>query len=332
MYLKAALGFVLGTLLSLYFVPIMRQAAIKWGVVDKPDGRLKNQTEPVAYLGGIAVYLSFILTLSLIYEFTPDVLGILLSGTIMVLLGLVDDFGVLTPAQKFLGQILATVALIKAGVVIDIEAFPYWLDLLLTAFWILGTVNALNIIDIMDGLSSGIAVVALLCLSVIAAINENSVMLVASLVLAGALVGFLKYNFHPAKIYLGDAGSMFIGLMLGALAMTGKYSSNGNPLGYIGPILILGVPIFDTAFVMLMRSWRGISPFLGSPDHFALRLKKRGWSVRQIVLFSWSAGAFLGMIAIWNIFLEPYTSVLVILWCNLLFLLSIYKFWKLDGP
>src|SRR5919107_1947075 len=154
------LTFVVAALLSMYGVPIARRAALKFGIVDKPDGCLKHQREPVPYLGGLAIYLAFLMSLAFTFEFRHDVLGIILGGTIVVMLGLIDDFGVLTPATKLAGQLLAVFVLIKSGIRIEIAAFPEWVDLLLTLIWMIGLINAFNLLDIMDGLSAGVGAVS----------------------------------------------------------------------------------------------------------------------------------------------------------------------------
>ncbi len=311
-YIYIALaGFFLAFIFSLYFVPLMRKAALKWGVVDSPDGRLKEQKAPVPYLGGIGIYLSFLLALSIVFDFSPQVMGLLLAGTIMLMIGLVDDFGVLTPFQKLMGQFLASVVLVKSGVYIQIEWLPLWVTIPVTFFWLLAVVNAVNIIDIMDGLSSSVALCAALALFAVAAINGHSTIGVITLTLAGSLCGFLIFNAEPAKIYMGDTGSLFIGLMLGALAMSGSYSQQ-NSLGFITPVIILGVPLFDTLFVMIVRKIKGLPMFLGSPDHYALRLKRRGLGVNAIVVVSSLAGLLLGGAGIANMFLPFNLSAIMI--------------------
>src|SRR5262245_48065979 len=161
----------LALLLSLYGVPIARRAALKYGIVDEPDGRLKNQREPVPYFGGLAIYIAFLMALAFTFEFRQDVLGIVLSGTIVVMLGLIDDFGVLTPATKLIGQLMAVFVLIKSGIRIQIAALPEWVDLLLTIFWMVGLINAFNLLDIMDGLSAGVGAVSATVLLVAALIQ-----------------------------------------------------------------------------------------------------------------------------------------------------------------
>lgn len=297
------LTFVLALLLALYGVPLARRAALQFNIVDRPDGRLKHQPEPVPYFGGLAVYLAFLVSLALTLEFRQDVLGLVLGGTLMVMLGLIDDFGVLKPWPKLIGQLIAVLVLIRSGIRIEIAAFPEWLDLALTVFWMIGVINALNIIDVMDGLAGGVSVVACLWLFVVAVVNQDAMVAVMAAALAGSLLGFLRYNFHPASIYLGDAGSLFVGLMLGALAMTGKYTMV-NPVAVLAPVLILGVPVFDTLFVMYVRWLRGIPAFLGSPDHFALRLRRWPLSVPQVAVVSYAAALLLGGVGVLSMFVS----------------------------
>ena len=283
--------------LSLYGVPLARQAALKFGIVDRPDGRLKHQCEPVAYLGGLAIYLSFLVRLAFTFEFRHDVLGIVLGGTLIVMLGLIDDFGVLSPGTKLAGQLLAVFVLIKSGIRIEIASLPDWLDLALTVFWMVGIINAFNLLDIMDGLSAGVGLISAAFLCVVAVLNGDNMIAFMLAALIGSLLGFLRYNWRPASIYMGDAGAMFIGLMLGALSMIGKYTE-GHSVSLLTPVLILGMPIFDTLFVMYIRFLRGLPVFLGSPDHLAIRLRHWGLSVPQVVLLSYAGAAVLGGIGL----------------------------------
>jgi UDP-GlcNAc:undecaprenyl-phosphate GlcNAc-1-phosphate transferase len=284
------LTFVIAFAIALYGVPIARQAALKYGIVDAPDGRLKHQREPVPYFGGLAIYLAFLMSLAFTFEFRHDVLGIILSGTIVVMLGLIDDFGVLTPLTKLAGQLLAVFVLIKSGIRIQIAAFPEWLDLLLTVLWMIGLINAFNLLDIMDGLSAGVGAVSATGLFIAAWLQGDQTIAFMLAALIGSLAGFLKYNWHPAKIYMGDTGAMFIGFLLGAMAMIGRYPSD-HPLSLLAPVFILGIPIFDTLFVMWIRYQRGLPVFWGSPDHIAIRLRNWGMPVPHIVLVSYGATA-----------------------------------------
>jgi UDP-GlcNAc:undecaprenyl-phosphate GlcNAc-1-phosphate transferase len=289
--------FLLGLLIALYGVPIARQAALKYGIVDAPDGQLKHQKEPVPYFGGLAIYLAFLISLAFTFEFRHDVLGIILGGTIVVMLGLIDDFGVLTPWTKLIGQLLAVFVLIKSGIRIEIAAFPDWVDLLLTVFWMVGLINAFNLLDIMDGLSAGVGAVSATVLLIAALLQGDQTIAFMLAALIGSLLGFLKYNWQPARIYMGDTGAMFIGLLLGAMAMIGKYPSD-HPLSLLTPVFILGIPIYDTLFVMWIRYQRGLPIFWGSPDHIAIRLRHWGMPVPQIVLVSYLWTAMVGGIGL----------------------------------
>ena len=291
-------AFALALVVALYLTPLLRRAAIRFGITDRPDGRLKTQREPVAYLGGLAIYLSFLLALTATLRFdSTEVLGLLLAGAIVVMLGLIDDFGVLTPGQKLAGQVVAVLTLINASIYIKLAFLPPWLAVALSFLWLLAITNAFNLIDIMDGLAAGVAAAAALILFAVAIVNGRDTYAVLLAALAGSLCGFLRFNFEPARIYMGDAGSLFIGLMLGALAMNNSYTRT-NLVASLAPLVILGVPLFDMLFVMYIRKKRGLPVMLGSPDHFALRLRRWRLTTRQTVLTSWAATFALGLVAI----------------------------------
>jgi UDP-GlcNAc:undecaprenyl-phosphate GlcNAc-1-phosphate transferase len=187
--------------------------------------------------------------------------------------------------------------LIKSGIRIQIAALPEWVDLVLTVFWMIGLINAFNLLDIMDGLSAGIGAVSATGLFIAAWLQGDQMIVFMLAALIGSLVGFLKYNWQPARIYMGDTGAMFIGLLLGAMAMIGQYPSE-HPLSLLTPVFILGIPIFDTLFVMWIRYQRGLPIFWGSPDHIAIRLRHWGMPVPRIVLLSYLATALVGVIGL----------------------------------
>ena len=290
------IAFATALIVGLWATPVVARAARACGIVDKPDGVLKNHKAPVPYLGGVAIFGAFLVGLAASLEFRSDVLGLLLAGALIVILGLIDDLGALGPWVKLGGQAFAVAVLLKSGVYIKLVFLPIWLQIPLTALWLLAITNAFNLIDIMDGLSAGVALVSsalLFAVAVMAARDDIATLLAA---LAGALLGFLRYNFEPAKIYMGDTGSLFIGLMLGALAMNNSVTAH-NRVASLAPAVILGVPIFDMLFVVYVRWRRGLSIMRGSPDHFALRLRKWRLSVRQTVFASYATTAVLGGLA-----------------------------------
>lgn len=309
MVVRLSLGFALAFLLALWGVPQARRAALAFGVVDAPDGNLKRQSSAVPYLGGLAVYAAFLLALGMVFELDRDVLALLLSSSIVATIGLIDDFGVLTPRAKVLGQLVAVFVLLRAGISVHLVVLPWWARLGLTVLWLVGLSNAFNLVDIMDGLASGLGVIAATFLLAVAAINGRWVVAAFTVVLLGALLGFLRYNFPPASIYLGDCGSLFLGLTLGALAMVMDYTQH-SPLGWLAPAYILALPLVDTVYVTLLRVKAGRKVYHGSPDHFPLRLHRRlGGSVRATVLTIYAAAVVLGGLGLLVMYLQPRSAL-----------------------
>jgi UDP-GlcNAc:undecaprenyl-phosphate GlcNAc-1-phosphate transferase len=328
-YLALLLTFTVALGVSLSLTPWVARTARSIGMVDHPDGKLKSHQEPVAYLGGLAVFVAFLVGFSPFYELDRQVLAIMLGGTLVVLLGFLDDLGNLRPATKLVGQTLAVLIVMKAGVAIKIVFLPLWIAYPLSFLWLMGMTNAFNIIDIMDGLSSGIGAAACLFLCIVAVSSGQVGVAHMTLALMGALLGFLRYNYQPATIYLGDAGSLFIGFMLGALGMIGIYAKN-NPVAVLAPILILGVPIFDTIFVMIIRWMRGINPLRGSPDHFALRLRRWRLSIRQTVALCYLVSIVLGIAALVMIYGTERTAVTVLFVVSLGLMFSAFWLKSID--
>ena len=323
------LSFIVALGVSLALTPWIARTARAMGMVDRPDGGLKNQEEPVAYLGGLAVFVAFLVGFSPFYELDRQVLAILLGGTLVVLLGFLDDLGNLGPSTKLLGQALAVLIVMKAGVAIKIVFLPPLITYPLSFLWLLGMTNAFNIIDIMDGLASGVAAIACFFLFIIAMSSGQTGVAYMILALMGALLGFLRFNFQPARIYLGDAGSLFIGFMLGALGMVGIYA-RANPVAVLAPVLILGVPIFDTLFVMTIRWMRGLNPLKGSPDHFALRLRRWRLTVGQTVLLSYGASFLLGAVSLVMVYGNEKLATGALFAVSLGLMLSALWLWKID--
>jgi len=294
---RYAVAFMLSALWAVYATPLMRKAALQLGIVDRPDGKLKQHDSAVPYLGGMAVFMAFLLTVGMLTDFDKETLGLLLSGSIALMVGLIDDFGVLTPWQKLIGQSVAALILIRSGTFIKLVLLPSYVAIPLTVLWILAVTNAFNLIDIMDGLASGVAAVAALSIAAANFMAHRDSQAFLAVVLAGAALGFLRHNFHPARIFLGDAGSMFVGFMLAALSMNAGYT-RVNLLAVVSPALILGIPFFDLVLVMWIR-WRlGIPMSEGSPDHFALRLRRCSLSVRETAVTTYVVAALLGGVAL----------------------------------
>lgn len=311
MTIRLILGFFLAYFLALVGTPMAREAALRFGVVDQPDGALKNHREPVAYLGGLAVFIAFLLSIGMTFEFDQDLLALLLASTIVMTVGLVDDFGALTPKPKAIGQVVAVFVLIKSGIMVQVAIMPWWLQIVVTVVWLVGISNAFNLVDIMDGLASGLGVISATFLLVVALLNGRLMVAAFTVALIGALLGFLRSNFYPATIYLGDCGSLFIGLTLGALAMVMDYTQY-NALGWLAPLYILAVPVIDTVYVMVLRAKSGRKVYYGSPDHFPLRMRKRldGWTAGTVVV-SYAVAVVFGALGLMILFLDPVSTLVI---------------------
>lgn len=305
LYFAATLGLGLG--FGLYLTPLVRRGAVRFGVLDAPDGGLKAHRAPTPYLGGIAVYVAFLLTLSLVFDFKTELLGLLLGGTMVAMLGLFDDLRVLPASLKLLGQLLTVAVMLKSGIAIELVALPPWLNVPLTVLWLVGVTNALNIIDVSDGLAGGVACTAGLSMAGVAFLSGDLLIATTTLALIGAILGFLRYNWTPAQIYLGDTGSLFIGFMLAALAMIGRYTQT-SPWGALAPLFFLAVPLLDTTLVVIVRLSRGRSPFQGSPDHLAHRLRWQGWSTEGIARAGVALGALGGLLGIGLVLAPPWVG------------------------
>src|SRR5215475_12058580 len=285
-------AFILSVIFSLYWTPVIRKAALQLGIVDRPDGLLKKHDEAVPYLGGIAVFMAFLLTVGVFTDFGQETLGLLLSGSIALMVGLIDDFGAMNPVQKILGQTLAALVLIKSGIYIKLSFLPIWVAIPLTVFWILAVTNALNVIDILDGLAAGVSAIAAVSIAIANFMAGRNGVAFLCVVLVGSILGFLRHNFFPAKIYLGDADSLFIGFMLSVLSMNAGYT-RANLLSVLSPVFILGIPLFDLSLVMWIRWRNGVPVMKGSPDHFALRLRRLKLSVRETAVTAYIVAAIL---------------------------------------
>ena len=282
---------------SLALTPLLRIIAIKLNILDVPHSEIKTHKQPIPYLGGVAIFVGWLASLVLVRFFTDfptgtlhNLRGIVLGCGLMVVLGLVDDIAPkgIGFRSKFLVQTLAALILILFDIRMHFIT-PNFIAILLSVVWIIGVTNSSNIIDIMDGLSSGIAVIAALAFLVIALPSEAIYVNFCAAALAGGILGFMPYNLSKKrKIFMGDAGSLTLGFLLAALSLGASYTKI-NYIGIFSPLLILAIPIYDTMLVVFLRIRKGRSPFLGSKDHFALRLEKFGLSRKQILVVAYSA-------------------------------------------
>lgn len=299
------IAFFLPLVISLLLTPLIRMFAIKLGFFDIPSS-IKTHKLPTPNLGGIAMAFSFAVTLIFLRFWTSfptgtlrDLRIILIGGFVIFLLGVVDDLRKphgLNFKTKFIVQIVIALFVTFYGIRIQFIE-PQYLSFILSILWIVGILNAFNIIDIMDGLAASQVIIACLGFLLISLPLESIYVNFASASLAGAVLGFLPYNFSKRfKIFMGDSGSLFCGFVLAVISMGTEYS-RVNPLGVYAPLFILAIPMYDTIFVSIMRMKKKHSPFIGSRDHFALRLESLGFSRHRIVLLTTIASILLSFFA-----------------------------------
>lgn len=297
--------FVCAFLISFFLTPLMRFIAIRFSILDHPHTNVKTHEQPVPYLGGIAIWLGFMFSLVIIRLITHFPTGtlrnlraILIGSVCIVLLGIIDD---LNPKgigfkKKFSFQFIAALILIYFGIHIKF-IHPHYIAVFLTVIWIIGITNAFNLVDIMDGLAASIATVAALAFLIIALPTELIYVNFASSALAGACLGFLPFNLSKNnRIFMGDTGSLFIGFVLAAISLGTPYTKV-NDIALFAPLLILGIPLYDTILVICYRVMQKKSPFLGSKDHFALRLEAMGFSRSHILIITIVSSIFLSLTA-----------------------------------
>lgn len=304
--------------LALVFVPLAMKLAYKIGAVDKPNAR-KVHTKIMPRMGGLGIYLAYIIVVLATQKMNMQLAGLLLGSTILVVLGIFDDMKDLNAKFKLLIQVLAAVIVMAFGVRIEFMTNVFgggaiYLDILslpITLLWIVGITNAINLIDGLDGLAGGIATIAALSMAVVGWIYGQYLMASMAIILAGATMGFLRYNFHPAKVFMGDTGSLFLGFNLSVLAIMGVAKSV-TFISLAAPVLVLGVPIFDTFFAILRRKMNHKPIFAADKDHLHHRLLGMGFSHRKTVLIIYAISFFLALSAILITYLSTAEAVAVV--------------------
>lgn len=303
------------TSLSLSFIltPIVRNAALRLNLVDHPDAARKPDYRPIPRVGGIAVALAFVCSYALwwlcsylfrwppqyhafwnITQNLPLIFKLIPAVGLVFIIGILDDLFRLKAPLKFAGQIVASVIAYYAGVHVmgfGGTAFTqWWWTLPATVLWLVACTNAINLIDGVDGLAAGLSLVATLSMLLGAAINHNVVLAFATVPLAGCLLGFLRYNFNPATVYLGDSGSLFVGFMLGCCGVLSSQKST-TILGMTAPILALAIPLLDTGLAIVRRFLRSQPIFGADRGHIHHRLLDRGLTPRRTALLLYGVGA-----------------------------------------
>ena len=295
-------------IVSFLMTPPVKAFAYKVGAIDVPKDNRRMHKVPIPRLGGLAIFIGFMVSTLLFNEIDMQMRGILLGSVIIVLLGVVDDIKPLPAMLKFVVQIIASLVPISHGVVIQALSNPnvfsgnaYWvlggLSLPITILWIVGITNAVNLIDGLDGLANGVSAICATTMLIIALLVADGGVALTMAALVGACVGFMPYNTNPAKMFMGDTGATFLGFILATMSIQGLFKFYAL-ISFAVPFLILGLPIFDTAFAMIRRIAKGQSPMKPDRSHVHHRLIDMGLNQKQAVATLYCISAILGMSAV----------------------------------
>ncbi len=318
----SALIFAIGS------TPLVRFAALHLGILDQPSAR-KVHRSPVPLMGGAAIYFAFIAALAIWSErsYVTEVVGIFVGATLVSLVGAIDDSRGLGSYLKLLLQTAAACILILSGVQVRLlGGVP---DLLLTLLWIVGITNALNLLDNMDGLAAGIATIAAAYFTLLAAMSDQYLVGALAAALFGACVGFLVYNWNPARVFMGDTGSLFLGFLLAAVGIKLRFPANSASITWMIPIFVLALPAFDTILVFVSRLRRGNNP-LTTPgkDHVSHRLARLTGSQREAVLLCYLITGGTGLASIFLTQANLQEAIAVGLTT---LVLAAFSLWKLES-
>ena len=327
--LTYALVIVVGTVLSLVLTPVVRALARRAGAMDVP-GRRKIHPHPVPSLGGIAILVAFVASVLLGIWLHPELgelltsklTGVFLGCLILMGVGIYDDIKGVRPIIKLAGQIAAATVLLVYGFNIDkftsplsetgSIAVPAAVGVILTLLWVVGLTNSINLIDGLDGLAAGIVFIASLTMMSVAVYRGDYEIALLSVAIAGAVLGFLKYNSSPASIFMGDTGAMCLGFIFAAMSLLGT-SKSTVAVALLVPIASMAVPLMDTALAFFRRLIRGTHPFEGDREHLHHRLLALGLSQRQAVRLIYFISAYLGVIAFITVLIPFRFSFLILI-------------------
>lgn len=320
-FIIAAIAFAISVVLTY----LVRLVARHYGFVAKPKADRWHK-KPTAMMGGVSIYLTTVSASLFLLPYSTELIIILIASSFLFLVGLVDDLLHIKPYQKLIGQVIGAAIVVGYGLALPWTEYEV-LNICITVFWLIGITNALNLLDNMDGLATGIAAVAALALGVTLSANgqTNEVILIS--IFVGALLGFLVFNFNPASIFMGDCGSMFIGFFLASTVLLNQFGGRSRSIMAVlaVPVLTLFVPIFDTTFVTVLRKMRGLPASQGGRDHTSHRLVALGLNERSAVLLLYGLALMSGGIAFALRDLTPVQSFgLIALFTVVLVIVGVY--------
>ena len=317
--LQYVVPFVIALVVSYALTPSVKKLAIKIGAVDRPNAR-KVHTHVIPRLGGLAIYIGFMAAVLFCVPLQHELVGMLLGCTAIVAVGIWDDICNIPAKVKLVGQILAACIPIAFGIQIewltnpfgDIIVLPELIAIPVTILWIIGFTNTVNLIDGLDGLAAGVAFIASISMFLLA-YNLNQFLPALVIVsMAGAALGFLQYNFNPAKIFMGDTGSMLLGYTLSVAAVLGLVKTAAT-VALVVPIIALGLPILDTTFAIIRRKMSGVPIFQPDKGHLHHRLLALGMTQKQAVLIMYFVSMILGIVALFVANVSYKTGIVTVL-------------------
>ena len=305
---RIAAALVAAILIAFIATPVVKSLAEKVGAVDVPKDNRRMHNHPIPRMGGLAIFLGFLLSTLIFVPLSNAMQGMLLGSVIIVILGIFDDIYALPALPKLVVQIAAALAAVLHGNVIQVISNPnifsdnpYWVlgawAVPVSVIWIVAITNAVNLIDGLDGLAVGVATISSLTMLVIAMLVSDSLVALMMAALAGSCIGFLPYNPNPAKIFMGDTGSTFLGFVLATVSIQGLFKFY-TIISFAVPFLMLGLPLFDTCFAILRRLSKGQNPMAPDRSHVHHRLIDMGFSQKQAVAILYVISAILGLSAV----------------------------------
>ena len=318
--------------------PLMRRIAIATDVVDKPNTAHKSHKQPVPYLGGVAIIVGIIVisySTSFVSNFTVDTFwlatSVLAPALVLGLIGLWDDMKNLPPLPRFVAQTIAgvfTAIILVANNNVGNPTGSEIFDTFITIIWVVGICNSINFFDNLDGGAAGTVAVSSIALAILALSGDQYLIAALSTVTAGATLGFLIWNKSPARIYMGDAGALFLGVLLATLTVRLNPETQTQVGSYLTPILLLAIPILDTTVAVLSRLKRHISPFQGGQDHLSHRLIRAGLSRRKAAVSLWTLSAIFAAVAILISRVNETIEIFLIAGSGLIWILLFVVFFK----
>lgn len=339
--LNITFAFIVALIISFAATPLVKKLAFKIGAVDVPKDKRRMHKKPMALLGGLAIFYGFIVSVLCFSDYRLpsgginwSLFGILAGGVIITVLGIFDDIKPRKAIFKFLIQIVAAAIPVLLNVRVfaisnpfspdELLRLPQWLSIGASILWIVGVTNAVNLIDGLDGLAVGVSSIAAVALLSILLIQHNTsvTLLVMAAALAGSCFGFLPYNFNPAKIFMGDTGSTFLGFILACISIQGPFKTY---VAFMVPLLILGLPIFDTAFAIIRRLAKGQGIMTPDRGHLHHRLIDRGFSHRSTVVILYGLSAILAISGIVMLF-SGFSRAMLLIISVVLFILFAVNF------